>query len=232
MRKWFCKKSQSVLTSPEHRDFHQPNLLDKMQGFARVASPWILLISFFGLAFLVKHETTQTQSLSRVSSERQTEILSTLNDQQLAIAHIQADHDPIQEIQASLTRLEHTAATEQSLSGLATAAALQQVSAQLQQLQHTLHPQHSSNFRKKQAHRSTTVRESLPFRVKSIDTIAGQPFASVEYHHTTLPLRLNEDLAGWKAVTLDTATGKAVWENRRYPRRRIVIAASKVFYAE
>ena len=49
--------------------------------------------------------------------------------------------------------------------------------------------------------------------------MAGQAFASVQYHQDTLPLRLNDQLAGWKAVRLDSLNGVAMWENAQ--RRRI-----------
>ena len=49
--------------------------------------------------------------------------------------------------------------------------------------------------------------------------MAGQAYASVQYHQDTLPLRLNDQLAGWKAVQLDSLAGIVVWENPQ--RRRI-----------
>ncbi len=130
----------------------------------------------------------------------------------------------------TVTRLERTAATEESISGLAKATQLQRISDQLQQLEKRQPSKKTAFLRKKHAHSSRSVKASLPFSIKSLDMMAGQPFVSVEYQQNTLPLRINDNLADWKVIKIDMTAGVSLWENLK-TRRRMTVAVSRTLYA-
>lgn len=48
-------------------------------------------------------------------------------------------------------------------------------------------------------------KETLPFKVLSIDSIQGTSVGSMEYDFKTIPLEEGDSLAGWKIKTLDYA---------------------------
>ncbi len=227
---WFFKKNKEILVPLEPSNTRlsgQPN----WKALCLKSLPHLTLITlFFGLAFFVKHETTQIKLISHVSTEREAEILLTLNDLQLQINSIKADHEQIKAVKETITHLEHTAATEESVSGLAKATQLERISDQLQKLQKSYSFKKAIFLRKKQAHPSKAVKASLPFHIKSLDIMAGQPFVSVEYQQNTLPLRINDSLADWKVIKIDMTTGVSLWENLK-TRRRMTVAVSRTLYA-
>ncbi len=233
MTDWFFKKNKEILAAVEPSD---TRLLGQRHWKALCLKIWphltliTLFFSFFGLAFFVKHETTQIKLISHVSIEREAEILSTLNDLQSQINSIKADHEQIKAVKETVTRLERTAATEQSLSGLAKTTQLQRISDQLQQLQKSYSSKKTNFLRKKHAHPSKPVKASLPFSIKSLDMMAGQPFVSVEYQQNTLPLRINDSLADWKVIKIDITMGVTLLENMK-TRRRMTVAVSRTLYA-
>lgn len=232
MTVWFFKKNKEVLATLEPSDTPLLNQHSRKAGYLNLLSYLTLVVfffgffGFFGLAFFVKHETTQIKLISHVSTEREAEILSALNDLQSQINSIKADHEQIKEMKESITRLERTAATEQSVLGLAKATQLQRISDQLQQLQKSYPFKKATFLRKKQAHPSKAIKDSLPFHIKSLDVMAGQSFVSVEYQQNTLPLRINDSLADWKVIKIDMDSGVALWENLK-TRRRMTVAVSR-----
>ena len=117
-------------------------------------------------------------------------------------------------------------ATEQSLSSLAKSDEVQQIAKQLQQWESVNHAVHRL---KKTHQKSHSLPTMLPFWVKSLDIIADQPYVSVEYQHNTLPLRVNDRFAGWKAIDMNLTDNKVVWE-RLKTGRKITIAASRMWY--
>jgi hypothetical protein len=187
--------------------------------------PMITVSLLFGLMCDVKHEINSMKQLSQLSIAHEADILTALNDLSMKIEKLSADQVQIAELKAQVSHIEHTMMTEQSLSTLAKASELQKVTAQLTQLMHAPlspagHRASVHSLRKKSAGPAP-----LPFQVLSVDSISGQKYASVQYHQDTLPLRLNDQLAGWTAVRLDSLTGIAVWENAQ--RRRITTAMTE-----
>jgi hypothetical protein len=229
---WFFKKNKEIQATLEPSDTH---LLSQrnMKVLCLKILPHLTLITlffgFFGLAFFVKHETTQIKFILHVSTEREAEILSTLNDLQSQINSIKTDLEQIREIKETVIRLEHTVATEHSVSGLAKAAQLQRISDQLQQLEKRQVSKKSAFLRKNHAHASKSAKSSLPFIIKSLDMMAGQPFISVEYQQNTIPLRTNESLADWKALKIDVTTGVVIWENLKTRRQMSMVVLGTVY---
>ncbi len=217
------KEDSTELNSLNLQTANKHNLKTKLIK----ALPHVILATLFvGLAFYVKQETTQIKLIFQVSEERQANILSSLNEIQSQMESLKADHEQIQSLQASLTHLQETMAKEQSLTNLAKSTEVQQIARELQKLK----PAHRSSDSLKKMHRkSQSIPVTLPFRVKSLDIMADQPYASVEYQQNTLPLRVNDQLAGWKAIDINITDGKVVWEHLK-TRRKIIIAASRMFY--
>ncbi len=186
------------------------------------------IILLFGLVFYVKYEVTIIKQLSRISIEREAECLTALNDLSGKIDKLSQDHDQMLTLKTELNQVEKTMLTEQSLSGLAKSAELKNITLKLQQLER----QNSSSPIHRLTHgfsHPSVQPLHLPFQVLSIDSMAGQGYASVQYHQASLPVRLNESLAGWKAVRLDSLAGLAVWENAQ--RRRITTSMMERHYA-
>lgn len=221
----FFRKNKADATEPNSLNLqtvHSNNL--KNQGI-KLLPHLILAILFVGLAFYVKQETTQIKFIFQVSAERQANILSALNDIQSQMAALnKAGHEQIQSLQTSLTHLQESVAKEQSLAHLAQSAEVQQLAKQLQQLG-SVH--HSAHPLKKTRRKSHDIPMTLPFRVKSLDMIADQPYVSVEYQDNTLPLRANDQLAGWKAININLTDGKVVWKHLK-TGRKITVAASRM----
>ena len=115
MTVWFFKKNKEILATLEPSDTRLSGQRN-WKALCLKILPHLTLITlffgFFGLAFFVKHETTQIKLISHVSTEREAEILSTLNDLQSQINSIKADHEQIKAVKETVTRLERTAATE------------------------------------------------------------------------------------------------------------------------
>lgn len=190
--------------------------------------PVMTITLLFGLVFYVKYETTSIKQLSRISLEREAELLTVLNDLNAKVDKLSEDHNQILALKTELNQVQQTMLTEQSLSGLAKSAELKNVTLQLQQLARqvssaSIHPV-TRGFS-----RQPSEKIHLPFQVLSIDSMAGQVYASVQYHQDTLPLRLNESLAGWKAVRLDSLAGIAIWENAQ--RRRLTTSMMEMRHA-
>lgn len=185
----------------------------------------ILTIMFVGLAFFVKQETTQIKFILQVSEERQANILSRLDEIQSQIVSLKADHAQIQSLQASLSHLQETMATEQSLTALAKSSEVQQLTKQLQQWKSTTHSPYSL---KNNHQKSKPVPMTLPFHVNSLDIIAGSPYISIEYQQASLPLRVNDPLAGWKAIDMDITNSKVVFENLK-THRKITVSPSRTY---
>jgi hypothetical protein len=186
--------------------------------------PVITITVLFGLVFYVKYEVTIMKQLSRISIEREAELLTALNDLNSKVDQLSQDHHQILVIKTELDQVKQSMLTEESLSGLAKSAELKNITLKLQQL-----TQQSSS--QSIHHSSRNVRSQsaqpiyLPFQVLSIDSMAGEVYASVQYQQDTLPLRLNESLAGWKAIRLDIMEGIAVWENAQ--RRRLTTSMTE-----
>jgi hypothetical protein len=189
--------------------------------------PVMTIILLFGLVFYVKTEVTMIKQLSRISLERQAECLTALNDLSGKIDKLSEDHDQILTLKTELNQVEKTMLTEQSLSGLAKSAELKAITLKLKQLER----QNSSSPIHRLTHgfnHPSVQPVHLPFQVLSIDSMAGQDYASVQYHQASVPVRLNESLAGWKAMRLDSLAGMVVWENAQH--RRITISMTERHY--
>lgn len=222
----FLKKNKADSTELNSLNLQTVNQNRLKNRVIKILPPLILATLLVGLAFYVKQETTQIKLIFQVTEERQANILSALNEMQSQIVSLKADHEQITSLQASLTHLQETMAKEQSLAGLARSAEVQQLAKQLQQRESTNHSPHGLKKFHRKSHPLPIV---LPFRVKSLDRIADQPYASVEYQHHTLPIRVNDQLAGWKAIDMNMTDGKVVWEHLK-TRRKITIAAARMFY--
>ena len=185
------------------------------------------LILLFGLVFYVKTEVTTIKLLSRISLEREAECLTALNDLSSRIDKLSEDHDQMLTLKTELNQIEKTMLTEQSLSGLAKSAELKKITLKLQQLERKNSSPAIHRAMPGFSHRAFQPMH-LPFQVLSIDSMAGQDYASVQYHQASVPVRLNETLAGWKAVRLDSLAGVIVWENAQ--RRRITISMTERHY--
>jgi hypothetical protein len=182
------------------------------------------IILLFGLVFYVKYEVTIIKQLSRISIERQDECLTALNDLSGKIDKLSQDHDQMLTLKTELNQVEKTMLTEQSLSGLAKSAELKNITLKLQQLERQNSFPTTHRVIRGFSHPSVQAVH-LPFQVLSIDSMAGQDYASVQYHQASVPVRLNESLAGWKAVGLDSLAGVVVWENAQH--RRITISMTE-----
>jgi hypothetical protein len=217
------KADSTELNSLNLQTAHPHHLKTKM---IKALPPIILATLFVGLAFYVKQETTQIKFIFQVTEERQANILSSLNEMQSPMENLKADHEQIMSLQTSLTHLQEVVAKENSLASLAKSAEMQQIARELQKLKPA---NRSADLLKKRHRKSKAIPMTLPFRVKSLDIIADQPYASVEYQQNTLPLRVNDQLAGWRAIDMNITDGKVVWEHLK-TRRKITIAASRTLY--
>ena len=94
------------------------------------------LYLLFSLVFYMKNENTLIQKFSEISIERESDILTTLNDLNAKIEKLSDDPNQILALKTQLNRVEQTMVTEQSLSGLAKSAELKNITMQLQQLTH------------------------------------------------------------------------------------------------
>ena len=119
-------------------------------------------------------------------------------------------------------------ATERSLSGLAKASELQKIVLQLQKFSNKSAQNNRHRVAGQMTNHQSSQNSHLPFQILSIDSVSGQDFASVQYQHDTQPIRLNDQLAGWKLVRLDALQGIAVWENAQ--RRRVTIVLRNMHY--
>lgn len=222
----FFRKNKELSTELNTSNFQAVSPMKGKNIIIQLLPTVILATLFVGLAFYVKQETTQIKLIFQVSEERQANILSALNDIQSQIAALKADHEQIQSLQASLTHLQETMAKEQSLANLAKSTEVQQMAKELQKLKLA----RRSSYSLEERHRkSQSTPMTLPFRVKSLDIMADQPYASVEFQHNTLPIRVNDQLAGWKAIDMNITDGKVVWEHLK-THRKMTIAASRMFY--
>ena len=222
----FFRKNKELSTALDSSNFQAVSPMKGKNIIIQLLPTVILATLFVGLAFYVKQETTQIKLIFQVSEERQANILSRLNDMQSQLNDLKADHESIQSLQTSLTHLQQTVATEQSLNSLAKSAEVQQIAQQLQQL---VSVNHASRLLKNKHPKSPLIPVTLPFRVKSLDVIADQLYVSVEYQQNTLPIKINDQLAGWKAIEMNMTDAKVVWENLK-TRRRITVAASRALY--
>lgn len=193
---------------------------------------YIMIISMlFGFAFYVKHEITLIKHSSQVSIAREADILSALNNLQSQLSTLEVDHQQMNEFKADLEQVQHDMVTQQSLTALAKNADLEKISNQLDQLKQALNIKRTNISRSKQnlIRRSPLTQTVLPFKVESLDNMAGQPFASVIYHQQFLPVRLNDSLAGWKAIKIDISSGVVVWENAEH--QQFTVTAFRRLYA-
>ena len=218
------KEDSTELNSLNLQTANKHNLKTKLIK----ALPHVILATLFvGLAFYVKQETTQIKLIFQVSEERQANILSSLNEIQSQMESLKADHEQIHVFTDFLNPVTRDSGErEQSLASLAKSTEVQQIARELQKLKPA---NRSADSLKKMHRKSQAIPMTLPFRVKSLDIIADQPYASVEYQHNTLPLRVNDQLAGWKAIDMNITDGKVVWEHLK-TRRKIIIAASRMLY--
>ncbi len=65
--------------------------------------------------------------------------------------------------------------------------------------------------------------EALPFRVVSVDKIAGLPYVSVEYAKHISPLAVGDDLAGWRVMAAYSDAGAAQFINDKEQYVKVVI---------
>lgn len=191
----------------------------------------MIILTLFSFAFYVKHEITLIQHSSQVSTVREADILSQLNDLKSQLDEIKTDHQKISEFKANLDQVQQNMVTQQSLATLAKNADLQQIKAQLAQLKSALSIQQTPQHGKQQhwVKRSVPAKTVLPFKVESLDIMAGQAFASVIYRQQVLPIKLNDSLAGWKAIKIDVNTGLIIWENTKH--FHITVTAFRGLYA-
>lgn len=231
MTSWFLKSRQLNKNKRVSMDRSEQTIQSNDQPWLstliKIIPQLFYFLLFISFSFYVKHEITLIKINSQVSIEREADILSGLNDLERQVSAIQSDHQTLEGLKNKLTHLEETMVTEQTMSGLAKSTELQQVTAQLKQLQQTFKVTHPPL--KKHTQTTESFHRSLPFQVQSIDIIAGQSFASITYHQDTLPLRLNDSLAGWTVKTVDYVTGIAVFENRQH--RRVTIHVPRTMYA-
>jgi hypothetical protein len=182
--------------------------------------------------FYLKNEVTSIQHSSQVSIAREADILSQLNDLKSQLAAVQAMQQQIAQLESNVTHLQQTAATQQSLDNLAKNIDLKQLTDQLAQLRKAIHPGSAPicPISKNHAMHSHTnsLNTILPFKIESLDKIAGQSFASVNYHQRVFPVLLNDSVAGWKAVRMDVNAGVIVLENSQH--RRVEITTSRGWY--
>lgn len=226
---------ENSMTDNQETVYADPNILSSSSFLHRCqvivkkyGLPVLTIIGLFGLVFYVKTETTSIKQLSRISIEREAELFTTLNDLNAKMDKLSGDHDQILALKTAFNQVAQTMLTEKSLSGLAKSAELKNITLKLQQL--------ARKNASTSIHRVTRSFKKwsfqpvhLPFQVLSIDRMAGQVYASVQYHQDNLPLRLNESLAGWKAVRLDSLAGIAVWENAQ--RRRLTTSMTEMRHA-
>lgn len=225
----FKKIGKESLEQSEFGAEIKSSILCRCLNFIVKISVHIIYFSlFFGLALYVKHETNLIEKNSQISIAREADILTALSDVDSKIEKLSRDHQQILILKTELGHIEETMVTEESLSGLAKADELKKIAMQLQKFTTSsiFARSHHSSSKIPTHRRSRNIR--LPFRVLSIDSMAGQAFASVQYHQDTLPLRLNDQLAGWKAVRLDGLAGIAVWENAQ--RRRITTTVAEMHH--
>ena len=235
---WFFKnkKNPEMVTPVELSEVdcsNHPLKLRETPALITMIAHGVTISLLFGFAFYVKHEITIIKQCSQVSIEREAEILSELSDLKSQIAVIQADHQQIAELKDDLIQLQHTAATEQSLDNLVKKTDLKLITDQLAQLKKSVNINKSPFCPVAKSHaaqRLSTVYPALPFKVESLDRMAGQSFASVIYHQDTIPVLLNESIAGWKAVKMNVDAGIVVWENAEKNHHRIKITASRGLY--
>lgn len=226
-------KNRKNTQSLEQSEFETENESSLIQGVFPLMRRFMIHILYFsliiGFAFYVKHETNLIKQSSQISIAREADILTALNDLDVKVERLADDHQQISTLKTELSHIEQTMVTENSLSDLAKASDMKKISIELQKLAHpsaSLHTRHASSRISKTP---SSTNADLPFQVLSVDSMAGQAFASVKYHQDTLPLRLNDQLVGWKAVKLDSLKGVVVWENKQH--RRITTTVAEISHA-
>ncbi len=197
------------------------------QGLSAVIAHLFTLSMLFGFGCYLKHEIAPIQTLSQVSITREADILSQLNDLKSELAVTQANQQQIGALKADLIHLQQSVATEQSLDNLIKNVDLKKITDQLTQLKKTLHfgaTPMCPILKNHVARRAANFSRVLPFKVESLDRMAGQSFASVIYRQDRIPVLLNDSVAGWKAVQMEVSAGAVVWENAEHHRVKVSIS--------
>ena len=96
-----------------------------------------------------------------------------------------------------------------SINNTAKSSEVQKISGQLNSIKEDIDSQINS-LKKIVSHGSNNKEyldaTALPFQVISVDIIAGQSYATVNYENHIWPLTIGDSLAGWKIIYVDYDT--------------------------
>jgi hypothetical protein len=178
-------------------------MLKDRKSLIVIASSIAILI----ILSLATHKSSNINNLVSLQNKRSETILRELNDINTILHDVEKNPFNTKQQQAALQTLENDiASTQKSMADVAKSTEIQKVSTQLSSVRDDIDSQMSDL--KKVISKSVGSKEyldasTLPFHVLSVDVIAGQSYASVEYAGHVSPLSIGDTLAGWHVTAVD-----------------------------
>jgi hypothetical protein len=180
----------------------QISLKDRKSLIAALAFVVLLIVSA-----IATHKSTNINDIVSLQNKRSDAILRELNDINSILHDVENNPLNNKQQQVTLQALQKDIASAQKfMTDVAKNSDIQKISTQLSSVKDDIDSQMSDL--KKAVSKSVGSKEyldasTLPFHVLSVDVIAGQPYASVEYAGHVSPLSIGDTLVGWRAITID-----------------------------
>ena len=162
--------------------------------------------------------TNMANSLS-LQNKRAATILHELEDIQSALHRIESNPLNSKQQQTGLQSLEKDMAIAQkNMTDAAKVSDIQKLSSEINLVKNDIDTQ--INDLKKAiseplGNKSFLEASALPFRVVSVDVIAGEPYVSLEYANHISPLTIGDLLAEWRVVSADYESSTAEFINTK-----------------
>lgn len=179
------------------------------------------------VSYCVYHHTKHNQFLLQ-QNQQSTRMLQELNTIQSQLEAV-ADQTHSRQEESALTAMNTELATLRQLaSSTAKTADIEKVSNDIASIKQSVetHAEDLQNALTANGFGQAELPASaLPFKVVSVDILAGLPYVSVDYAHHTAPIAIGESLAGWRLMAVDDDIGAAEWMNDKNQHVKLFISS-------
>ncbi|MEO8964503.1 MAG: hypothetical protein ABI370_07520 [Gammaproteobacteria bacterium] len=177
------------------------------------------LIAVLFFSYTYSHKNTTVTDLISLQNKRSDVILRELNDINSVLHDVESNPSNTKQQQIALQSLEkNISSAQKAMTDVAKSTDIQKISNQISLVKDDIDSQMSDI--KNAVSKNINTKEyldasALPFRVISVDVIAGQYYVSVEYANHVSPLSVGDSLVGWRVVDADYDAGISEFTNEK-----------------